>query len=172
MAFQHRWSIAKSWFPVWGTLVVVCFAALPMVSDQQPSRVVVVSVSGDWTPMCQAEIGDCKGAGRPVRWGETLTAGAICLYGPEQGSIVLKSSSSPPADDALYPFQCQKEDLGKKKTCEKSRPEACAVDLRTLGAKNGLRTTFFSEAFKRMTQSQPYKYMVAASRGAETRRAP
>ena len=186
MASQHRWSIGRSGLPVWGTLVMVCVGALPMVSDQEePARVVVVSVSGgDWTPVCQAAMGDCKAAGeprRPVRWGETLTAGAICVYGPEQGSIVLKSSLPTPeqgsnkpsqlADDTLYPFQCQKEDVGKKKTCEKPRPEACALDLRTL--RNGLHATFFdtiSDAFKRMmhSQSDKYeKYMVAASRGAE-----
>jgi hypothetical protein len=154
MASRRFWSIAKSCFPVSGTLVVVCFAALPMLSDQRPSQVVVVSISGDWKPASQNANGDCTPAGESVpsvRFGETLTAGVMCLIGKEGGSIVLKSW--PPTDDLLYPFQCQKK--------------ACAFDLKTL---NGLHATFFDtirEAFRRITQSQPDKYMVAASRGAE-----
>jgi len=166
MALQRLWFIGKSGFPVWGVLVMVCAAALPMISDQQSdSRVIVVSVTGDWTRMCQAEIGDCKGADRPVKFGETIAAGAICLYGPEHGSIVLKSW---PHDDLLYPFQCQKEDLGKKKTCEKPRPEACAVDLSKLREKKSFYVRVIRPAFERIAQSQPDKYMVAASRGAES----
>jgi hypothetical protein len=118
-------------------------------------------------------MGDCKKAGdprRPVRFGETLAAGATCLFGNEGDSIVLKSLL--PTDDLLYPFQCQREDLDKKNTCAPpaTARKACAVDLRTLSEKKGILATFMatiSEALKRIMQSQPDKYMVAASRGAE-----
>jgi len=174
MASRHRWSIAKSWFPVWGTLVIVSFVALPMISDQQrPSRVLVVSVSGDWTPVSQDAMGACQAAGEPrtpVRFGETLTGGAMCIIGNEGDSIVLKSLS--PTDDLLYPCRCLREELDKRNICAPRRDtqKGCAVDLRKLAEKKGLKATFMdtiSEAFKRMTQSQPDKYMVAASRGAE-----
>jgi len=171
MALQHGWSFGKSGFPVWGTLAMVCVAALPMVSDQQPiSQVVVVSVSGgDWTPVCQAAMGECKKAGeplQPVRFGEKLTVGAKCLFGNAGGSIVLKSSS--PTDDLLYPFQCQKQPACAAVSTDPKVPKACAVDLRTLDQKKGFYATFIEPALKRITQSQPEKYMVAASRGAES----
>jgi hypothetical protein len=170
MVSRHRWSIGRSGFPMWGALVMVCVATLPMASDQQ-AQVVVVSVTGDWTS--QDAKGDCKAAGksrRPVRFGEMLTAGAMCLIGNEGDSIVLKSWS--PTDDLLYPCHCQREDLDKKNICVPlaDAQKGCAVDLRKLGEKKAFLATFFdtiSEAFTRMTRSQPDKYMVAASRGAE-----
>jgi hypothetical protein len=157
---------------VWGALVLVCACAIPLVSDQgRGAQVVVVSVSGDWTPVCQAAGGDCKAAGdarRPVRFGETLTVGAICLFGTEQNSIVLKYAT--PTDDTLYPFPCDKANLSQARSCSTSAQGACSVDLRTVGQTKGRAVAFMatiSEAFRRMTQAQPEKYMVAASRGAE-----
>jgi hypothetical protein len=172
MVSQHRWSFVRSGFPVWGALVLVCAGALPLVSDQgRGVQVVVVSVSGDWTPVCQAVGSDCKAVGdsrRPVRFGETLTVGAICLFGTEQGSLVLKYATK--GDDALYPFPCDKANLSQARSCSTSLQQPCSVDLRTVGKTQGRAVAFMatiSDAFRRMTQAQPEKYMVAASRGAE-----
>jgi hypothetical protein len=173
MVSQHRWSFVRSGFPVWGALVLVCACAIPLVSDQgRGAQVVVVSVSGDWTPIRQDPGTTAKAAGaetqRPVRFGETLTVGAICLFGNEQGSIVLKFAT--PADSVLYPFPCEKANMGGAASCTTGPRNTCAVDLRKVGEKKGLTASFMatiSEALARITRAAPEKYMVAASRGAE-----
>ena len=172
MVSRQQWSLVRTGLPVWGTLVLVCAGALPLVSDQRPQdQIMVVSVSGDWTPVCQAATGDCKEAGearKPVRFGETLTVGAICLFGNDQGSIVLKYATK--GDDTLYPFPCDKANLSRARSCLPSAQQPCSVDLRTVKETNGRVALFIatvSEALTRMTHAQPGKYMVAASRGAD-----
>ena len=173
MVSLHRWPFVGSGFPVWTipllVCLLVCAAALPMVSDQgRGAQVVVVSVSGDWTPVCQAATGDCKATGesrRPVRFGETLAVGAICLFGTEQGSIVLKYAT----DSKLYPFPCEKANLSATPACAAAQRKGCGVDLRTVGKNRGFQAAWSNiiEVMTNLVSAQPDKYMVAASRGAE-----
>jgi hypothetical protein len=178
MAAHLRWSFGRSGIPVGGTLVLVCACTLPLVSDQGGrAQVVVVSVSGQWTPIRQDSVrpdadANAKSSSdaeqHAVRFGETLTVGSVCLFGPEDGSIVLKYST--PSDNALYPFPCDKAKLGERSNCHVGPRNTCAVDLRTVGEKKSLPAAFMatiSDAFARLTRTQPEKYMVAASRGAE-----
>jgi hypothetical protein len=166
MAFHTRWSIARSSFPIWVGLVLGCGCALPLVSDQR-QQIVVVSVSGDWTQVCQDPKGDCNVSGSPespLRFGQTINSGDICLIGDEAGSIVLKYAT--PADDKLYPFPCEKTDVGNGPTCTVRPRKGCGVDVRKMGEqRSGIRN--FLATMARITSSQPEKYMVAASRGAE-----
>jgi hypothetical protein len=176
MAAHLRWSCGRRSLPVWGTLVLVCACALPLVSDQRgQAQVVVVSVSGDWTPMrqdlsAQAHSG-ADNAQHPVRFGETITVGPICLFGNEGDAIVLMQNA--PKDNVLHSYPCEKAKPDKAQSCPVKplgTSSACAVDLRTVGQGQGLVSAFvatISDAFTRLTQSQPEKYMVAASRGAE-----
>lgn len=176
MAAHLRWSFGRRSLPVWGVLVLVCACVLPLVSDQRgQAQVVVVSVSGDWTPMRQDGSAQAQsGAGnaqRSVRFGETLTVGPICLFGNEGDAIVLMQNA--PKDNVLHSYPCEKAKPDKAQSCPVKPPGApstCAVDLRMVGQGKGLVTAFvetISDAFTRLTQSQPEKYMVAASRGAE-----
>jgi hypothetical protein len=167
MAFLPRLSIERGWLPVSGAMVMVCVSAVPTVSDQPPpQQLTVVSVSGEWTQVCQQLQGDCHippSAPSPLRFGQTINAGAICLFGTEPGSIVLKQVT--PADAPLYPFPCEKADMGGVPTCSRGPRNACAVDVRRIGQASGIRNLL--AAMVRITSTQPEKYMVAASRGAE-----
>jgi hypothetical protein len=137
-----------------------------LVSDER-QQIVVVSVSGEWTQVCQQRQGDCHipaSAPSPLRFGQTINAGEICLFGNEPGSIVLKYAT--PADAPLYPFPCEKADMAGAPSCSRGPRKACAVDVRKIGQASGIRN--FLAAMARIASTQPEKYMVAASRGAES----
>jgi hypothetical protein len=171
MTAYLRRSFGRAGLPLWGTFLSLCACALPLVSDQR-QQIVVVSVSGDWTQVRQSKYSDDRTTDddlkRPVRFGQTLSVGEICLFGTEAGSIVLRYLTS--KDNTLYPFPCEKANLGGTPTCAVGPREACAVDLRTLGKKPGIPAAvraYIFEAMVRVVSAQPEKYMVAGSRGAE-----
>ncbi len=171
-------ALSASGFRVLGTLVVVCACAVPLVSDQQPQpqQLVVVSVSGDWTRIRRSKDPGDKTADRetdadlqrPVRFGQTLNAGAICLLGSEPGSIVLKYSA--PDEDKLYPFPCEKANIGGPPSCPTRPQGTCRVDLQRVRDKTGIRAWLGVSftALLSVVSAQPDKYMVAASRGGES----
>lgn len=155
-----------------GTLLAVYACAAPLVSRPPQQQVVVVSVSGEWTQVRQGQNAPGKtttaSLQNPIRFGQTLNTGAICLFGSERSSIVLKYST--PNEDKLYPFPCEKTDLAGSPTCLVRPRSGCAVDLDHVRDKKGIMATIgasFSALMSTVT-AQPDKYMVAASRGADS----
>jgi hypothetical protein len=147
-------------------LLVLLASSVPLVSDQK-RQVVVVSVNGEWTLGAQSSNPDGT-ANPPVRFGQTLTAGDLCLVGEESAAIVLKYSTPP--DDKLYPFPCEKRNFGGPRSC--TVPDKhCGIDLHDLNASRGIVASLKANILDPMLnviRAEPEKYMVAASRGADS----
>jgi hypothetical protein len=153
----------------WGCFLLLFASVVPLVSDQK-KQVVVVSVSGEWKLVGQDSkpiAAPDNASNRPVRFGQTLLAGDLCLRGDEGSSIVLKYVT--PSSETLYPFPCEKGNFGGPKTCT-SPDKTCSIDLRDLSAGKGILASIKANIFDPMVQAiskQPERYMVAATRGAD-----
>ncbi len=132
-----------------GTAVFLV-AVASAVSDQ-PARVVVVSVTGDW-----------KQDEARVTFGQSLPA-AGCLFSSD-GSVVLQPDKEAAS---AQPFICEKP--SRDSSCAGHAADRCAVPLDpTKWKSTGSTLGNLWAAVRKLFTGDPEKYMVAASRGLES----
>jgi hypothetical protein len=128
----------------------VPLVVIPSAVSDQPERIVVVSLTGDW-----------KHDGARVTFGQSLPATG-CLFASD-GSVVLQPDKK---EASAQPFICEKP--SRDSSCSGHDGDRCAVPLdpgkwKTGGS--GLGNLWV--AVRRLFTGDPEKYMVAASRGIE-----
>jgi hypothetical protein len=128
----------------------VCVVASACALSDQPARVVVVSVTGDW-----------KHDETRVTFGQSLPATG-CLFASD-GAVVLQSDKeTAPAQ----PFVCEKP--SRDASCAGHPADRCAIPLDpTKWKSNGSGLGNLWVAVRKLFTGDPEKYIVAASRGLE-----
>lgn len=131
-------------------LAAVPLVVIPFAVGDQPERVVVVSLTGNW-----------KHDDARVTFGQSLPATG-CLFASD-GSVVLQPDKK---DAAAQPFICEKP--ARDSSCSGHDGDRCAVPLDPRKWKSsGSSLGNIWDAVRKLFSGDPEKYMVAASRGIE-----